>query len=94
MNNVTPMGRPNPAELNPGRVGTAAANQAIPTPAAERGEDRVELSTTAQLLSKINDLPDVRQDVIDRIRTEIDLGTYETDDKIDASIDALADDLV
>ena len=58
-----------------------------------RGEDKVELSGRAQLLSKLHELPDVRTDLVERIKAEIDAGTYETPDKIDAAIDKLAEDL-
>lgn len=94
MSDLAPIGRPSPTELTPGTTGAFTDRPAATATPAERGQDRVELSSTAQLLSKMSDLPDVRQDVIDRVRTEIDLGIYETDDKIDASIDALADDLL
>lgn len=94
MSDLAPIGRPNPTELTPGIAGSFTDRAAATATPTERGQDRVELSSTAQLLSKMSDLPDVRQDVIDRVRTEIDLGIYETDDKIEASIDALADDLL
>lgn len=58
-----------------------------------RGQDKVELSDRAQLLSKLNELPDVRSDLVERIKAEINAGTYETPDKIDAAIDKLGEDL-
>ena len=38
-------------------------------------------------------LPDVRQDRIDAIRQQIADGTYETDDKLDAALSALLDEI-
>ena len=55
-----------------------------------RGSDRAEFSDAAQLLSRV---PDVRQDLIDRVKGEIDRGTYETDEKIDKAIESLLEDL-
>ncbi len=81
-------------------------NSPLPTPAMRsgrhnpitmrpiRGHDRVELSQSAQFLSRIAQLPDVRQGLIDRVRGQIDKGTYDTPDKVDALIDQLYRDLV
>jgi negative regulator of flagellin synthesis FlgM len=60
---------------------------------AVRGDDRVEFSRAAQLLSKLHELPDVRQDLVDRVKNEIASGTYETPDKLDAALESLSEDL-
>ena len=71
-----------PAQLPSGRIGST------PT----RGGDRVELSLPARLLSRLNQSPEIRQDLVDRVRAEIEAGTYDTSDKIEALIpDLLAD---
>jgi hypothetical protein len=49
--------------------------------------DRVELSEFARYLDMLRQLPDVRQNLIDRVKTQIEAGTYETDDKIDAALE-------
>lgn len=59
----------------------------------ERPSDRVELSDRARYLSKLGSLPDVRQDLVDRIRNEIAGGQYETPEKLDQAIWSLLDDL-
>ena len=91
MADITPIGRPNGATLNP----SARANkpQAAETGGSTRGDDSVEFSAAAQLLSKLSELPDVRQDLVDRVRSEIAAGTYDTDDKVDALLDELNEDL-
>lgn len=62
-------------------------------PAAEpRSQDRAEISPIAHLLSKLRALPEVRQDLIDRVRAEIAAGTADTDEKLRASLDELIDD--
>jgi hypothetical protein len=55
--------------------------------------DKVELSLKAQLLSKLAELPDIRQDLVDRVQSEIQAGGYDTPEKIDALIDELTLDL-
>lgn len=57
-----------------------------------RDRDQVELSHTAQLLSRIHELPDMRQDLIDRIREQIQSGTYETPEKIEQAIQKLVEE--
>ena len=89
MSDVSPIGRPGPTAL--GRAG----HHQRPAPQANgqsTGRDQVELSRTAQLLSKVHDLPDVRQDVVDRVRAEIESGQYETPEKLDAAIQRLIEE--
>lgn len=58
-----------------------------------RPSDRLELSDRAVLLSRLRDLPAVRADLIQRVRSEIDTGAYDTPDKLDAAVSALVDEL-
>lgn len=90
MSDIAPISRPAAASY------ASQGTHSRPTPAPStpsRGSDRVELSRSAQLLSKLNELPDVRQDLIDRVRGEIDAGTYETPERIALAAEALAADL-
>lgn len=59
----------------------------------ERPSDRVELSDRARYLSKLAALPDVRAELVDRVRREIQDGSYETDEKLDIAIRNLTEDL-
>ncbi len=91
MSDIAPIGRPNLTGINgsghrPDRLNGHAAGP-------KRDADRVELSTTAQFLSKLKDLPDVREDLVARVRAQIAAGTYDTEQRVDATIDALAEDL-
>ncbi|MCC6580015.1 MAG: flagellar biosynthesis anti-sigma factor FlgM [Phycisphaeraceae bacterium] len=90
MSDIAPISRPTPAS-----VGSTTRNAGLtPTQsAATRGTDKVELSLTAQLLSKLRQLPDVRQELVDRVKQEIAKGTYDSDDKLDAAIPAMMDDM-
>lgn len=58
-----------------------------------RGEDQVEVSDMAFFLSKLRDLPEVRQELIDRVKAEIDAGAYETSEKIDWTIEQVGGEL-
>ena len=62
--------------------------------AAPRSADRAEFSKAAQLLSRLAELPDVRQDLVERVRAEIAAGTYETPEKIDTAIDKLIEESI
>jgi len=55
--------------------------------------DTVELSEAARLAAKLDDVPAVRQDLIEQIRASIADGSYEDDSKIDTAIENLAEDL-
>jgi len=61
--------------------------------ATSRNADQVEFSSEAQFLSKLAELPDIRQSLVDRVRAEIDSDTYITDDKIDLALDRLVEDI-
>ncbi len=90
MNDVTPLNG-TPSAALPRHSAATAYRQLDATPV--RTADKVELSRAAQFLSRlIGDTP-VRQDLIDRVKSEIAGGTYETPEKIDAAIDELLTDL-
>lgn len=91
MADIAPIGRPTPTSL--GRSGSTANPSTNNNASPSRGSDSVELSNHAQLLSRLAGLPDVRQELVDEIRAAISEGSYETPDKIDAVIDALAEEL-
>lgn len=57
------------------------------------GADQLDISHEADLVSRIHDLPDIRQDRIDQIRAAIADGSYETDDKLEVAVGRLFDEL-
>ena len=90
MNDVSPVTRPRATTTGP----PARQSRPVGGPAeAPRSADRAEFSKAAQLLSKLAELPDVRQDLIDQVRAEITAGTYETPEKLDQAIEKLMEDL-
>jgi anti-sigma28 factor (negative regulator of flagellin synthesis) len=90
MDNVGPISR---TRQTLAANGNQAARQPEQASAPSRTSDRVELSRTARMLSKTVEVP-VRQDLIDRVRAEINAGTYENPQRIDAAIDNMASDLI
>jgi len=92
MSNVNPLGRP---EMNgiPANH-KARPQQAQPNGAAkpQPGQDQVQLSEHAKMLSKLRENP-VRQDLVNQVRTELDQGTYETDGKLNQALDELGKEL-
>ena len=63
------------------------------TRSTARTSDRVELSEQARLLSKLKQLPEVREGLVNSVKSQIDAGTYDTDERFDTAINALLDDL-
>jgi len=86
MADIAPLGR----TFAPPPAGHSRVN-GTPSPAAgtARPTDQADLSDHSKWLSRLADLSGVRQDVVDRVKTEIELGTYDTGDKLDAALDGL-----
>lgn len=93
------------APLGPGAIPPADYNQYRSNGSADaarsgsarfdREEDSVELSPTARRLAlldrALND-PPVREDLIHRVRQEIESGRYDSSEKIDRVVDELWND--
>jgi negative regulator of flagellin synthesis FlgM len=59
----------------------------------QRPSDLVELSDRARYLARLQEIPAVRNDLITRIREQIEEGSYDTAERIEAAVRALADEL-
>jgi flagellar biosynthesis anti-sigma factor FlgM len=73
-------------------TGHAGAERATRIPGREQGEarqDRIELSDHARLLDRLRQMPDVRQDRVDRIRAAIARGGYDNDARLNSAIERL-----
>lgn len=51
--------------------------------------DVVEISAVAKLAAQVHAVPDVRVDLVTRVKAEIEAGTYETQERIDVTVDRL-----
>lgn len=94
MSNTTPISRADqsPASRLNGAKAALGQPPATTPPGVTRPSDRLELSDRAVLLSRLSDLPSVRVDLVQRVKGEIDTGAYDTPDKLDAAVNALADE--
>jgi len=54
--------------------------------------DVVEISTVAKLAAQVHTVPEVRVDLVSRVRAEIETGTYETQERIDLAVDRLTEE--
>lgn len=83
---------PHPAASVNGR----GAPQPVEAPPAVRrlsaGTDRVELSDMARYLSRLNELPEIRAELVERVRAEIAAGRYETPEKLEAAITGILEE--
>ncbi|HEX8322744.1 MAG TPA: flagellar biosynthesis anti-sigma factor FlgM [Tepidisphaeraceae bacterium] len=71
----------------------SAAKPAAAAPTAPaRGADRLELGTVDRLMTQLK-TNDVRWDKVNLIKSQIEAGTYETEDKLDGAADKLIDEL-
>ena len=77
--------------ITAGRSGPVSSEPSAPTRAT--GTDEVEISQHGQLLSQLSSLPDVREDKVASVREAIAKGDYESDEKVDLTIEAVLEDL-
>jgi len=64
---------------------TAETTYAAPT-------DQLDISPEANFISQVRDLPDIRADRVAELRAQIAAGTYETEQKLSATLDRLLDE--
>jgi flagellar biosynthesis anti-sigma factor FlgM len=62
------------------------------TAAPTRPSDRLELTGNGQYLQSLK-ANDVRTDKVQTIKSQIEAGTYETDEKLNATLDKILDEL-
>lgn len=90
MNEVSPINTVVPHEVGCAR---AEARQGVAKMASPERDDRVEISSAARALSEADTTSDVRTDKVAQIRAAIERGDYETDEKLDVTIDRLLSEL-
>lgn len=73
---------------------TTSVGAAGQVSSAMQAGDVVEISTVAQMCAKIHEMPDVRTDLVERVKAEIAAGTYDTPERIEIAISRLMDDLL
>ena len=90
MSDINPIARPQQATFESLSRPTTDNTEGS---ANTRSSDRVELSDQARLLSKLRQLPEVREGLVNSIRSQIQSGNYDTAERFDTAVNALLDDL-
>jgi len=65
---------------------------AHPAPAAPI-QDELTISEAAEALERARQVPEIRADLVARVRAEIAAGTYETPEKLQIALDRLLDEI-
>ena len=73
--------------------GAQPGSSAKPADSLAPTSDQLEISPAAQAAIEAAESGQVRQELVDRIRSEIAAGTYETPQKLDAALDRLLDEI-
>ena len=82
------------AGMAPKAIDSAATiGDIAPKSEAAKAADVVEISTVAKLAAKIHELPEVRTELVERVRAEIQAGTFETPERLDITIERLMEEL-
>ena len=90
MHDIQPLNSPIPAKpLEP--TGAVTGNKPLSQPAQIC--DTVEISTIAKLAAKVHQIPEVRAELVARVKTELAAGTYETTERIDVAVGKLMEEL-
>jgi hypothetical protein len=55
--------------------------------------ENIHTTPIGQVLKRIGDLPEVRKDKVLKLRRSLDEGEYDVDDRLDAAIDRVLEDL-
>lgn len=79
-------GVPRPRQVNREESLEGASSSHAQSRAQRRGADSVEVSDLAQSLARASNDAPIRQDLVDRVRSQIEAGTYVTPARIDDAI--------
>jgi anti-sigma28 factor (negative regulator of flagellin synthesis) len=93
MNPVNHLGSTTPLQ----KVTTRPVQKELPLDGPKQlpaSSDRLELSGVSHLLKALKSNADVRTDKVAQIKAQIEARTYEDDQKLDAAVDKLLDDLL
>jgi len=55
--------------------------------------DVVEISDVARFAASVQEIPEVRTELVQQVRQQIAAGTYETPDRLDIAVERLMDEL-
>jgi anti-sigma28 factor (negative regulator of flagellin synthesis) len=55
--------------------------------------DRLDISEAGRIAERLAEVPDIRAERVEQLRAAILEGTYETEDKLDAAVERLLDEI-
>jgi negative regulator of flagellin synthesis FlgM len=55
--------------------------------------DRLDISEAGQIASRMAEIPEIRADRVSQLRSAIQSGSYETQDKLDTALERLLDEI-
>ena len=94
MTEISSIGHGSVGPINPAAPTSAYQATEKPSPDGEPvAGDRVELSRHALLLDRLRQLPDVRTELVNDVSAAIRDGTYETNEKLNAAVARLIEEL-
>lgn len=93
MSEVSPIGTTDVGRIQRGRADSGRSSAERPEAPSRRGDDRVEVSEVARLLSKLREVPAIRQELVDDVRGRIEAGEYETPERLEAAVTAALEDI-
>jgi negative regulator of flagellin synthesis FlgM len=71
----------------------ARGNPATSVPASSSTGDRLDISEAGQIAGRLAEVPEIRADRVQELRTAILEGSYETDAKLDVALERLLDEI-
>jgi negative regulator of flagellin synthesis FlgM len=83
LHGAQPLNAPHSSRIS----GPAQSNSSAPI------QDEVTISDAARLAEQAREMPEIRQDLVARIRAQIADGTYETSDKLNVAMERLLDEI-
>lgn len=83
---IHPAAAPKPVAAT---TGVVAGNPKVEPPGIS---DMVEISEVAKLASKIDEIPQIRTELVERVKTEIVAGTYETSERLEITVERLMEE--
>jgi len=83
---INPASGPAPIQPN------AAAKPPKAQPAPQQA-DSVEISLEAKIAGMLAEIPDIRAELVARVKAEIAAGTYETSENLDAAIATMLEEV-
>ncbi len=73
------------------KAGLSSSKKALASKSADT--DRVEISEMAYWLGKYYEMPEIRSELVEKVKSAIASGKYETNEKWDKAIENLIEDL-